>query len=480
MTTLRSRPSSAKEDSPDSQRATSTGKSPVAGMLDGPVLRPLIALALPTMTVILAQIGVGVAEVFYIGRLGTDALAGASLVFPFYMLMTTMSAGGLGSGVSSAVARAIGSGRLHDVQRIFAHAVVAALAVGLCFSTIMLLAGPTIYRSLGGEGKALAAALSYSNIIFAGVAFLWVSNLLGAAFRGSGNAMLPARISLIGAAFMIPASPALIFGFGPIPAMGIAGAGTAVVIYQAGATLALLRAWLQSRAASGGAKFRPDKTIFSDIFGVGIPSSLNALQASLMSVALTGLAARFGVGALAAYGIASRLDSMMVPVLFGLASAVLTMVGMNAGAGNIERANRIAWTGAAVGMVLTGLPGIFFAIWPHIWLGLFSSDLQVLAEGKAYLHITGPFYPVMAIAFILSFAAQGAGHSFWPAMGVTARLICAAGVGWIAVDRLGQGFAALGVATALGIVVYAGICIAAVQSGAVWRQPEGKSGRARS
>lgn len=436
--------------------------------MQGSVLRPLIGLAIPTMTVILAQIGVGVAEVFYIGRLGTDALAGASLVFPFYMLMTTMSAGGLGSGVSSAVARATGSGRTQSVQAIFAHAVLVALAVGLCFTAIMLTAGPWIYRSLGGRGGAFAAALGYSDIIFGGVTFLWISNLLGSAFRGSGNAMLPARVSLIGAAFMIPASPALIFGIGPIPAMGVAGAGLAMVIYQGGATLALLIHWYRSKSASAGTGFRFDRAILSDIFRVGIPSSLNALQASLMSVVLTGLAARFGISALAAYGIASRLDSMMVPVLFGLASAVLTMVGMNAGAGNLDRVNRIAWTGAAVGMVLTGIPGIVFAIWPRLWLALFSADPQVVAAGVDYLHITGPFYPAMALAFILSFAAQGAGHSFWPAVAVTARLVCTAGIGWIAVDRLGMGFAALAVATASGVVIYAGVCVAAVRSGAVW------------
>lgn len=438
-------------------------------LLSGPVLKPLLALSLPTMTVITAQIGVGVAEVFYIGRLGTHALAGASLVFPFYMLMTTMSAGGLGSGVSSAVARAMGSGRTQDVPRIFAHAVIAALAVGLCFTAIMLLAGPWIYRSLGGNGDVLDAALGYSNIIFAGIACLWVGNLLGSAFRGIGNPRLPAHISLIGAGFMIPASPALIFGFGPIPAMGIAGAGLAVMIYQAGAMVALLYYWRRSEAGLGGIDFSPVRSIFADIFKVGVPSSLNALQMSVMSVVLTGLAARFGVGALAAYGIASRLDSMMVPVMFGLASAVLTMVGMNAGAGNFVRASRTAWTGAAVGMLLTGVPGSVFAIWPQLWFSLFSSEPAVLAEGAAYLRITGPFYPVLALAFILSFAAQGAGHSFWPAVGVTARLIFAAGVAWVAVDRLGFGFSALGVATIAGIVAYAIICVAAVRSGAFWR-----------
>ncbi|MDG5497518.1 MATE family efflux transporter [Niveispirillum sp. BGYR6] len=431
------------------------------------------------MTVILAQIGVGVAEIFYIGRLGTSALAGASLVFPFYMLMTTMSAGGLGSGIASAVARAIGAGRTEQVQRIFAHAVLTALAVGLAFTIIMIAAASWLYASLGGEGAVHDAALTYSNIVFAGVTFLWISNLLGAAFRGMGNAMLPARIALIGAAFLIPVSPALIFGFGPIPAMGIGGAGLAIILYQAGATLALLVFWRKTQAAAGSIDFRPDRAIFADILRVGVPSSLNALQASLMSVVLTGLAARFGDDALAAYGIASRLDSMMVPVLFGLASAVLTMVGMNAGAGNIARAGRIAWTGAAAGMVVTGLPGILFAIWPQLWLGLFSADPAVLAEGSAYLHITGPFYPAMALGFILSFAAQGAGHSFWPTVAVTARLLCAVGLGWIAIVTLGLGFAALGVATATGVVAYGIICALAMRSGAVWHGQPRRQGRSR-
>lgn len=439
-------------------------------MMSGPVLRPLIRTALPTMTVILAQIAVGVAEVFYIGRLGTPALAGATLVFPFYTLMTTMSAGGLGSGVASAIARAIGSGDTGNVRRIFAHAVLSALIVGGTFTAVMLIAGPAIYRALGGRGETLEAALSYSNIIFAAIACLWVNNLLGAAFRGAGNPLLPARISLLGAAFMIPASPALIFGLGPVPAMGIAGAGWALVVYQLGAALVLLRHGFRYADGPEGIDFRPDRSIFADIFRVGIPSSLNALQSSLMSVALTGLAARFGVDALAAYGIASRLDSMMIPILFGLASAVLTMVGMNAGAGNIDRAVKVAWTGAGVGTVLTGVPGLVFAIWPQLWLGLFSSDPEVLAQGAVYLHITGIFYPAMAVAFILSFAAQGAGHSLWPAVGVSARFLVSTGLGWIAIDWLGLGFSALAVAAAAGITAYMMICAAAFRRGAIWQR----------
>ncbi|MEC3909220.1 MATE family efflux transporter [Sphingobium sp. CR2-8] len=448
----------------ENARATSAHTA----LLDGPVVKPLLMLALPTITMILTQIGVGVAEVYYIGRLGTAALAGASLVFPFYMLMSTMSAGGLGSGVSSAAARAMGADRRDDVQRIFAHAIMMALIVGLSFTALMLILGPWIYRSLAGSGAALDAAVQYSNIIFAGIVFMWVNNLLGAAFRGIGNPRLPARIALVGAVIVVPASPVLIFGLGPIPPMGIAGAAAALVLYQIGAMVALLHRWLTSHGVALD-DFRPRRSIMLDIVRVGVPSSLSAAQTSLMSVVLTGMAARFGTDALAAYGIASRLDSTMVPVLFGLASAVLTMSGMNASAGRIDRAQRIAWAGAGLGMIATGLPGIVFAIWPQLWLGMFSNDLQVLAAAAMYLRITAPFYPLLALGFVLSFAAQGAGHSLWPAVGVTARVVLTVAVGWIAIEMLGFGFPALGVAAVTGLIGYAAVCFGAMRSGAVWR-----------
>src|SRR3954465_8912791 len=152
-----------------------------AALLTGPVLRTLLRLALPTMSVLVAQTAVNVAEAYYVGFLGTDALAGAALVFPIFMLMTMMSNGGIGSGVSSAVARAIGAGRNADAHAIVFHAIVLAVIAGGLFTLATALLGPTLYQALGGRGGALDAALRYSNYLFAGAIPVWIVNLQAAA-----------------------------------------------------------------------------------------------------------------------------------------------------------------------------------------------------------------------------------------------------------------------------------------------------------
>ena len=129
-------------------------------ILNGSVLRILLRLALPTIAVLVAQTIVGVAETYYVSRLGTDALVGVSVVFPLWMLMAMMSAGGIGGGVSSAVARAIGAGRDKDADDRVLHAVVIAVVVGATFTLALWLGGPAIYAALGTRGGALTQALA--------------------------------------------------------------------------------------------------------------------------------------------------------------------------------------------------------------------------------------------------------------------------------------------------------------------------------
>src|ERR1700723_3157488 len=137
-----------------------------AAILTGPILSTLLKLALPTMTVLLAQTAVNIAEAYYVGYLGTDALAGVALVFPVFMLMTMMSNGGLGSGVASAVARATGAGRKDDANALVLHAMVLAVIVGAIFTIGTHWGGPALYRTLGGRQGALDAAVKYSDYLF--------------------------------------------------------------------------------------------------------------------------------------------------------------------------------------------------------------------------------------------------------------------------------------------------------------------------
>lgn len=438
-------------------------------ILAAPILPTMLRLAGPTVVVLVAQTAVGIAETFYVSFLGTDALAGVSLVFPVLMLMTMMSNGGLGSGVAAAVARAVGAGRKHDADALALHAVVLALVFGSAFTAATIGLGPALYGALGGHGGALHAAVLYSTFVFAGAVPVWVVNLMASALRGAGNVRVPALVTLVGAVVLIPASPALIFGFGPVPRLGIAGAGIAVSTYYTVAAIVLMRYLASGRGGVRLHRCRLEPRLFRDILRVGLLASVGAVQPNLTVLLVTGAVGRFGIDALAGYGIASRLDYVLIPLLFGLGTAVLTMVGTNVGGGNLARAKRISWIGAGVGAAFTGAIGIVTALFPQLWLGLFSHDPAVLRAGALYLRIVSLVYGATGLAFILTFAAQGGGRMLWPFLGGTARLVLAAGVGWLAVASFGAGLPALFAIVALSLVVYAAICAAAALSGAIWR-----------
>ncbi len=453
---------------PNSATEPRGGHARVA-MLTGAILPTLLRLALPTMLVLLAQTAVNIAEAYYVGLLGTDALAGVALVFPVFMLMTMMSNGGLGSGVASAVARAVGAGRKHDADALVFHAVILAVIFGALFTLGTIRGGPALYRALGGQNGALDAALKYSNYLFAGAIPVWIVNLQAAALRGSGNVKVPAMVTLVGAMVLIPASPILIFGFGPMAGWGIGGAGIAFALYY-GAAMLVLQRYMASRRSGLRFKVVPlERRLFADILQVGIPTAFNTVLTNLTVILVTGAVGLFGTTALAAYGIASRLDYVMIPILFGLCTAVLTMVGVNIGAGQIARARTIAWTSSLVGLSLTGTIGLLVAIFPTLWLKLFSHDPDVLREGAIYLRIVAPAYSALGFGFVIAFAAQGAGHVFWPFVAVAARLLLAAGFGWIAVGHFGGGMAALALMVAASLVAYAAICAMAMVSASVWR-----------
>ncbi|WP_340266101.1 MATE family efflux transporter [Sphingobium mellinum] len=190
-------------------------------ILDGPVLRILLRLALPTIAVLVAQTLVGIIETYYVSRLGTDALVGVSVVFPVWMLMTMMSAGGIGGGVASAVARAIGADRHVDADDHVLHATMLGIVMGLLFMAAIWLWGPWLFEGLGARGGALAQAITYSRWLSLSAVPIWVVNLCSAALRGAGNVKTPALVSLMGVVILVPLSPLLIFGVARCRAWGL-------------------------------------------------------------------------------------------------------------------------------------------------------------------------------------------------------------------------------------------------------------------
>jgi putative MATE family efflux protein len=447
-------------------------------LLEAPIARTLLSLAWPNVAVMLAQASTGLIETFWVSRLGTDALAGMALVFPGFMMMQMLSAGAMGGGISSAIARALGAGRREDANALVLHALVINLALGLAFSALVLAFGPALYRALGGEDGSLAAALQYSNVVFAGTWLVWLMNALASAIRGTGNMLVPSATICAGVALLVPLSPCLIFGLGPFPALGMAGAGVAVI-----ATTVLTAAVLGWYLASGRSivrlrwvRFR--RALFVDILRVGAVASISTMQTNLtvaLTTALVGVAA--GPSAIAGYGTGARLEFLLVPLVFGLGAPLVALVGTNIGAGRRERALRVALTGGGIAFLLTEAVGLAAATWPTAWLGLFGDEPAMLDAGSAYLRSVGPAYGFFGLGLALYFASQGAGKLLWPLLAGFLRLSIAVGGGWIALaftGSLGGVFLALAVA----LVTYGLLLSVAVGSGAWFRSGRSRAGAA--
>lgn len=448
-------------DSKNSHVSTISQKTP-RGILHGPITPTLFRLALPTVVVLVVQTFVGVAETYFVSFLGTEALAGVTLVFPVLMLMQMMSNGGIGGGVSSAVARALGANRHADADGLVWHSIVLATVFGAIFSVAAILFGSLLYRSMGGTEETLRAALLYSGIVFAGSIPIWITALLSAALRGAGNVNVPALVIISGAFLLLVLSPPLIFGWGPFPQLGVAGGGAAVFIYYLISAL-VLALYLRSSRSPLKLKIVPlQGRLFRDILGVGLPSAVGTIQVNLTVTFVTAAVGHFGADAIAGFGIASRLDYLQIPIIFGLGTAIVTMVGVNIGAGQIERARRVAWVGGAIAFGITQTIGILATLFPMLWMKLFTADPDVQQLGSQYLQTVAPAYGAVGLGLALYFASQGLKRVLLPVLAGTVRMVLAAFVGWASVIWFQASLNSLFQIVAAAAIAYGGLTALAV------------------
>jgi Na+-driven multidrug efflux pump len=233
-----------------------------------------------------------------------------------------------------------------------------------------------------------------------------------------------------------------------------------------------LAAYLRSRksllrATFAGVRYR--WPLLSDILRVGLVGAISTVATNLVIAISTALAGSFGTAAIAGYGTASRLEYLLVPLVFGLGAPLVAMVGTCIGAGQRERALRATWIGAGIAFAMTEAIGIWAAIFPHAWLSLFNSDPAMLDAGTRYLRAVGPLYGFFGLGLVLYFASQGAGRLLWPVMGNVARLAVAVAGGWLAL-HWGGGLTQVFIAQAAALVVY-GLVNAAAVAGGVWFGP---------
>ena len=419
-------------DAPLDVRPAAVPVAAVNSLLSSPILPTLLKLALPNGIAMFGTALVAVAETSYIGRLGTEPLAGIALVFPFVMLTQMMSAGAMGGGVSSAISRALGAGQRDRAAVLALHAAMIGACAGLFFTVMMLAFGRTFYALLGGRGGVVEQAVQYSHVLFSGAISIWLVNTLASVVRGTGDMRIPSA-TLIGTAIVqVAVGGGLGLGLFGLPQLGMRGvAAGQLTAFTLGA---IFLAWYlvsgRSRLTLNFSAFKFQRDMFLDILRVGAVACLSPLQTVLTILIFTKILAGFGTETLAGYGMGSRLEFLLTPIAFAFGVASVPMVGMAMGAGLVTRARQVAWTaGAAAGLTI-GLIGIVVAIWPALWVSLFTTDPGVTAAAYSYFALAGPAFGFFGIGACLYFSSQGAAKVGGPVLAGTVRLLLVGCGGW--------------------------------------------------
>ncbi len=433
-------------------RRSPTGPDPHA-LLQLPPWRAIVQLAAPTTLVMVIAATSSVLYTFYVSRLGTEAIAAVSLVFPISLLAITAMAGGIGSGASSAIARALGAGQRSNAARVAEHAMVLSVGLGIAFALGMFVGARPLFRLMGGTGAVLDRATLFARILYAGSVISFAGAMLDSVMRGEGNVRVSSIWSSASLILQMALTPLFMFTAG----MGLAGAPLAVLTSQFLATFPRARhvfgghgvvhpAWWPTTLATAPLR---------EILRVGIPASLATTINYVGIIVLTGVVARLGDTHLAAYGLGTRLDFLLLSFAFGFGAAVLTLVGMATGA---RRPDRAATYVVRAGLLMVALLAVAGAIlwWrPSMWLGLFTQDPGIHQVGSEYLRIIGPSYPFVGIAMVLGFAFQGLGRATAPLVLAVVRVTVVVGAAVLVTQVFGGTERAVFAVVAIGNVLSA-------------------------
>ena len=439
-------------------------------LLTAPAMPLLLSMSAPNSVAFLIQASVSMAEVWFIGRLGSASLAAIALVFPLLMLFQTLSGGAMGGAVASAIARALGAGDLQRAETLIWHALALAAMGAVALLVVFLLAGSEFLRFLGGSGSVLEQALSYSYVLFFGGIFVWLVGVVSAIFRGMGNMRFPAAMMILSAFVQVPLSGLLITGAFGAPTLGVMGAAVSAVISSI-----LLAAVMLIRLAGDSGQIRLTKPAavfrrhhFADILQVALPASLSPLLTVATIIILTAIVGRFGEQALAGYGIGSRIEFLLIPLVFGIGASMTSLVGVGIGAGDIKRAEHIGTVGGLGAAGLAGGIGLILAVQPDLWIPYFSQDPVVQDAATRYIQIVGPWFAFYGLGLVLYFGSQGAGAMGWPVVALSLRAVICVGGAVLLTESFDTGIDGVFYAVALSMVAYGVIMFCALKLGA-WR-----------
>ena len=427
-------------------------------LLAEPPLRAVVRLAAPTTMVMAVSAVSNVVYTIYVSRIGVDAIGAVSLVFPVSLLALTSMGGGVGAGAASAIARAHGGGRTAAAAELAGEALLLCVMLGVGFGLATLVGAPALFRLMGATGAVHEGATLFARVLFGGVAITFFSMMLDSVLRGEGNVRVPATWSVVSLLLQMVITPVFMFTLG----LGLVGGALAMLACHLACIPPRLR-WI----FGGKSLVRPTLRItetrlapMREILRVGIPAAASTSINNIALMTLTAVVARLGEKDLAAYGLGTRLDFVLMSFAYGVSAGVLTLVGLATGARRPDRVRAFTTRGVALAIGLLLVPGLLFYWRPGLWLGMFTDDPGVHAIGAQYFRIVGPTYPLLGISMVIAFAFQGIGR---PTLPLVLTIVRVAGVLIAAVvctRQLGLGERAVFVCIAAGNVLGAASLVA--------------------
>jgi len=390
-------------------------------IIEGGIFKSILVLSGPLIAGMLLQNLFNIIDTFWIAKLGANAIAALSMSFPviFFMIGIGM---GISIGVSSLVARSIGSGKYHRLQKILSNGLIMALFLTVFFTIVGLWTIGPVFGFMGATPEILKLIKQYMGILYLGVFTIFFGMIFNAVLQGEGDTKTPTKALFVAIIINIILDPLLIFGIWFFPELGVRGAALATIISRSIGGIYIISYFVRGKAKTA-LKFENheigfDWKISKKILKVGLPSSINQGLISLGIYALNMVVALFGPVALAGFGIGARLRSLAVLPSAAISNANLIVIGQNIGAKKFNRVKKSAVISALITFCFMGLIGLILFLFPDFLLRIFTDDLGVISAGVSYLKIIGPVMGLIGISMVMEKSFQATGHAI-PSMIIT-------------------------------------------------------------
>jgi len=437
-----------------------------AELTEGNVVRAAWRQAWPTTVAQFASAAYTLVDMFFVGKLGRDAIAGVALGGMVdnvsWIIMT-----GVVIANKVFISRDIGAGRWKEAAHASYQSFLFGFILSLFVAVPCFLLAREILILMGGQGEVITQGLGYLQILSLGILVSFQMQVARSIFEAVGDPKVPMKILIVSNILNAILAPVLIWGVGIIPALGVNGAALAVVLarlFALGWFMILLRrtglivpsAWRQ----------KPDYALLYRFIQLGVPRCLQRGVEVISGMLLMRIVAGYGTAALAAYGVGLRIDLAMKTPGWGFTSSVITLVGQNLGAGKPERAEKSVWIVMAMYVAFAALCGVAFFFASRAVMGVFTQDPEVLHIGSQYLRIMTFGYMFIAIAMVSDRALSGAGDTVTPMVVACISLVVLQISGALLLPRVtGLGSLGIWIAIALSYGIWAGIILRFFQQG---------------